>query len=707
VLHRILLIQEDHTNAGAIQDALVSSEDAKFEVIWARRCADGLHRLGKNTKERSRQHGIDAVLLDLALADCSGIETFDRVFAMAPQIPILVLISADDEASGKLAVQNGAQDYLRKDRIDTHSLLKALRSMFERAANTAALFEEKERAQVTLNSIGDAVISTDLEWRVTFLNGVAERLTGWSRDEALGRPVDEVFNIADGSTGIRARNPMVIAVLGNATVSLTPNCVLIRRDGTESPIEDSAAPIHDRHGRTTGAVVVFHDVSAARAQSLRISYLAQHDSLTDLPNRLLLNDRLGQALAMAHRACHKLALLFLDVDRFKSINDSMGHAIGDRLLQSVAQRLLACVRSSDTVSRQGGDEFVILLAQVSHPQDAAISAEKILAALGAPHHIGKSVLHVTASIGIVTFPDDGVDAEILLKNADFAMYRAKESGRNCYQFFKPEMNENVVERLSMESGLRSAVERQELMLYYQPKVNLRTGTIVGVEALLRWRHPSYGILPPAAFMAIAEESGLIVPIGRWVLRESCRQTKAWEEAGLMATHIAINVSAVELRAPNFAAGIRSILQETALDPYHLELELTETFLMQDANPATTVLQALKDLGVRIALDDFGTGYSSLSYVRRFAVDTLKIDASLVSGLGTNTDNAAMVSAIINMGKSLHMQVVAEGVETHEQLKFLQEQDCPEAQGYYLGRPVSGAEIARLLKQNMAGVAARA
>ena len=401
-------------------------------------------------------------------------------------------------------------------------------------------------------------------------------------------------------------------------------------------------------------------------------------------------------MALAHRHRRKLAVLFLDVDRFKHINDSLGHAIGDRLLQSVAQRLLACVRSSDTVSRQGGDEFVILLSEVTHAQDAAVSAEKILLALSTPHRIDQHDLHLTASIGIVTYPDDGTDAETLMKNADSAMYHAKDSGRNNYQFFKPDMNVRAVERQSLEDGLRHAMERQEFVLHYQPKMNLETGAIIGVEALIRWHHPQRGLVPPAQFIPIAEECGFIVPIGQWVLREACRQARAWQDAGLPPMRIAINISAVELRAKDFVAGVRAILTETGLEPRYLELELTETFLMQDSKSTAAVLQALKDMGVQLALDDFGTGYSSLSYLKRFPIDTLKIDQSFVRDLTTDADDASIVSAVISMGKSLHMRVVAEGVETREQLAFLQEQSCPEGQGYYFSRPVVAEEFTQLL-----------
>jgi diguanylate cyclase (GGDEF)-like protein/PAS domain S-box-containing protein len=690
----ILLIQDDPTDAQVVRDAL----NGTFQVEWVRRCSEGLERLARDGKQgKQGTDGIGAVLVDLFLPDSHGIETFDRLFRATPQIPILILSGSQDEDIAKLAVQRGAQDYLLKGRLDSYLLPKALGNMVERAANAEALFEEKERAQVTLNSIGDAVMSTDVWGQVTYLNVVAEGLTGWSRAEAAGHPVEEVFHIIDATTREAVRNPMALAIHENRTVGLTSNCVLIRRDGVEAAIEYSAAPIRDRRGQVTGAVMVFHDVSMARAVSLRMSYLAQHDSLTELPNRMLFSDRLTGAIAMAHRYRRKLAVLFLDVDRFKHINDSLGHDIGDRLLQSIARQLRACVRSSDTVSRQGGDEFVILLTEVTHAQDAAVSAEKILQALRTPHRIDQHDLHLTASLGIVTYPDDGTEAETLMKNADFAMYHAKDSGRNNYQFFKPDMNVRAVERQSLEVGLRHALERQEFVLHYQPKISLETGAIMGVEALIRWCHPQRGLVPPAQFIPVAEECGFIVPIGRWVLREACRQTRAWKDAGLPPIHIAINISAVELLDKDFVAGVRAILTETGLEPRYLELEITETFLMQDAKSTATVLQALKDLGVTLALDDFGTGYSSLSHLKRFPIDTLKIDQSFVRDLATDADDASIVSAVISMGESLHMRVVAEGVETRDQFVFLQEHSCPFAQGYYFSHPVVAGEFSQLLE----------
>jgi diguanylate cyclase (GGDEF)-like protein/PAS domain S-box-containing protein len=698
----ILLIQDDPVDAKAVREALNGS----FQVDWVRRCSEGLERLAREGKQKvPKADAIGAVLVDLFLPDSQGIETFDRIFSVAPQIPILVLSAVQDEDIAKLAVQHGAQDYLLKTRLDGYLLPKTLGSMVERAANAEALFEEKERAQVTLNSIGDAVMSTDVWGHVTYLNMVAEGLTGWSREEAAGHPLEDVFRIIDATTREVMQNPMTLAIRENKTVGLTPNCILIRRDGVEAAIEDSAAPIHDRRGQVTGAVIVFHDVSTARALSLRMSYLAQHDSLTDLPNRILFSDRLTEAIAMAHRYRRKLAVLYVDVDRFKHINDSLGHDIGDRLLQSMAARLHACVRSSDTVSRQGGDEFVVLLSEVTHIQDAALIAEKILHMLRTPHRIDQHDLHLTVSIGIANYPDDGTEAEVLMRNADFAMYHAKENGRNNYQFFQPEMNVRAVERQSLENGLRHAMERQEFVLHYQPKLNLQTRAIIGVEALIRWRHPQRGLVPPAQFIPVAEECGFIVPIGRWVLREACRQARTWYDAGLMPMRLAINISAVELRDKDFVAGVRSILTETGLEAHYVELELTETFLLQDSKSTAAVLQALKDLGVGLALDDFGTGYSSLSYLKRFPIDTLKIDQSFVRNITTDADDASIVSAVISMGKSLHMQVVAEGVETQEQLAFLREQSCLYGQGYYFSQPLVAEEITQLLGRSVVSTAA--
>src|SRR6266851_480917 len=477
---KILLIESDAAAADAICAALAAAGNGSFDVEWVRRLSEGLERLSKR--------GIAAVLLALSLPDSQGIETFDKVFSAAPDAPILILGGNVPEALAKEAVRRGAQDYLLPDHLDSYSLPRALRNGIERKIVEDALYVEKERALVTLNSIGDAVLCTDISGNITYLNLVAETMTGWQREEAIGKPLVEVFRIIDGATRKTARDPMEMAVEQNRTVGLTVNCVLIRRDGFESAMEDSAAPIHDRAGCVTGAVIVFHDVSAARAMSVKMTHSAQHDVVTNLPNRLLLNDRITQSIALARRQNKPIAVIFLDLDRFKYINDSLGHVTGDKLLQSVSKRLLASVRSSDTVSRQGGDEFVILLSGITHPGDAATSARKILLSLTAPHSIGGRHLHIDGSIGISVYPEDGQYPETLIKNADTAMYHAKGTGRNNFQFFKVDMNLRAVERQSLEGSLRHALEGEQFLLHYQPKVNLDTGEITGVEALIRWQH---------------------------------------------------------------------------------------------------------------------------------------------------------------------------------------------------------------------------
>jgi diguanylate cyclase (GGDEF)-like protein/PAS domain S-box-containing protein len=643
------------------------------------------------------EHGVDVILLDLGLPDAQGLGAVRRAHAAAPRIPLVVLTALDDESLAVQALKEGAQDYLIKGQIETRGLLRALRYAIERKIMEEALFAEKECAQVTLDCIGDAVICTDISGNITFLNLVAEKVTGWSRQEAVSLPVVEVLRILDATSRETAPNPMDMAVRQDRTVHLPSNCILIRRDGFEIPIEDSVAPIHDREGLITGAVIVFRDISAARAMALQMTHSAQHDFLTGLPNRMLLNDRVSQAIILALRHMTKVALLFLDLDGFKHINDSLGHPIGDKLLQSIGKRLVNCVRGSDTVSRQGGDEFVVLLSEVEQWEDAAIMARRILQAVVAAHFIDQHDLHVTASIGVSVYPDDGMDAETLIKNADTAMYQAKENGRQSYQFFKPAMNARAVERQSIEESLRRALERHEFTLHYQPKINLRTGEITGAEALIRWTHPIRGPVSPAQFIPVAEECGLILPIGNWVLREACKQARAWLEAGLPLATMAVNISAMEFRDANFLEGIFTICKDTGLDPRSLELELTESVLMKRAESAASVLQTLRTSGVRVAVDDFGTGYSSLSYLRKFPIDALKIDQSFVRQITTTPDETTIVAAIISMARSLGLRVVAEGVETQEELAFLRANQCDEAQGYYFSRPVVAQEFARLLE----------
>jgi diguanylate cyclase (GGDEF)-like protein/PAS domain S-box-containing protein len=687
---KALLLVEDNPGDARLLREMLQEEDAQNTELTQ---VEYMSEAEKHLAE----HVVDMILLDLGLPDAQGLTAVRRVHATAPRVPLVVLTGLDDELLATQALQEGAQDYLIKGQIDTRGLLRALRYAVERKAMEEALFVEKERAQVTLNCIGDAVACTDIAGNISFLNLVAEKMTGWSREDAADRPMAEVVRILNSASRELIANPMDRAVGQDSAVHLPANSILVRKDGLEIPIEDSVAPIHDREGRATGAVIVFRDVSTARAMAQQIAHSAEHDFLTGLPNRMLLNDRANQAIVLAPRHLKKVAILFLDLDGFKHINDSLGHPTGDKLLQSIACRLVDCVRSSDTVSRQGGDEFVVLLSEVEQSEDAAITARRMLQAVAEAHCIDHHDLHVSTSIGVSVFPDDGLDAETLIKNADTAMYQAKENGRQSYQFFKPSMNVRAVERQSIEESLRRALERKEFSLRYQPRVSLSTGKITGAEALIRWTHPLRGPVPPAKFIPVAEDCGLILPIGKWVLREACLQARAWVDAGLSLTTMAVNISALEFRHEHFLEGVFEILKDTGLDPQHLELELTESILMTHAGSTQSMLKTLRDSGVQLAVDDFGTGYSSLSYLRKFHIDALKIDQSFVRQITTGPDETSIVTAVISMGRSLKLRVVAEGVETQEELAFLQAHNCDEAQGYYFSRPVLPRQFAKLLE----------
>jgi diguanylate cyclase (GGDEF)-like protein/PAS domain S-box-containing protein len=692
----LLLVEDNQGDARLLQEMLNERSVNGTEVSHVTTMSDAESHLG--------MHVVDIIILDLGLPDTQGVEAIRRAHAAAPRIPLVVLTGLDDESLAAQALQEGAQDYLLKGQIDARGLFRSLRYAIERKIMEEALYAEKERAQVTLNCIGDAVVCTDISGRITFLNPVAETMTGWPLTEAAGHPITEVFRTLNATSIEPTETTAELAILQIRSVHLPPSSTLIRRDGLEIPIEDSIAAIHDRQGQAIGAVIVFRDVSVARAMAQQITHSAEHDFLTGLPNRMLLNDRISQAIASARRHTRHVAALFLDLDGFKHINDSLGHPIGDKLLQSVANRLQASVRGADTVSRQGGDEFVVLLPDLQQPEDAAVMAGRILRDVAEPHLVDQHEMHVTTSIGVSVFPDDGSDAETLIKNADTAMYQAKENGRQSFQFFKPAMNARAVERQSIEESLRRALERQEFTLHFQPKIYIKTGAITGAEALIRWTHPSRGPISPAQFIPIAEDCGLIVPIGRWVLRHAAQQAQAWVDAGLRPTTMAVNVSAMEFRDDDFLRGLFAILDETRLAPRALELELTESVLMKRVANTALILQTLRKSGVQVAIDDFGTGYSSLSYLRKFPIDTLKIDQSFVAQIDSGEDDAAIVTAVLGMARSLKLRVVAEGVETFEQLEFLHAHHCEEAQGYYFSRPVPAEQFAKLLETGISSEA---
>ena len=685
----VLLIAADADEAARVLGELGSVTEESFEVQWVTQLSRGIERL--------RDGGVSAAVLDLNLSDSQGLETFNQLFEVAPDLPILILSEAGTEEIARQAVHLGAYDYLINEQADGYRLRRTVRTMIDRHA-LEAVRVENELATTTLNLIGEGILRTDADGNVTYLNRFAEKMTGWSRAEVRGRPFADVLRLIDNISGASLDDAVAIALQADKTASgmtSSINCTLVRRDGEEFGIESRVAIIHDQDGNAVGAVVAFRDVSAARVASLEMSRVAQHDVLTNLPNRALFNDRLSQAISLAERQSKQLAVLFVDLDQFKRINDSLGHSVGDRLLRSVARRLVACVRRTDTVSRLGGDEFLILLSQIEHSEDAAITARKILRAVAAPHVIDSKSLDVNVSIGGSTYPADAQNAETLVSYADVAMYEAKQQGRNSYQFFRTDMRARMATRVALERDLRCALGRNEFTLHYQPKVNFQTGQCTGMEALLRWQHPERGLLSAATFVPIAEECGLIVAIGQWVLLEACRQARAWSDLGLKVVPVAVNVSAVEFRARDFLSGIRAVLIATGLDPQDLELELTEGVLMQDAESAVVTLLALKAMGVKLAVDDFGTGFSSFTYLRRFPVDTLKVDKSFVHEITEDSDGTTIVNAMINIGKSLKQRVVAEGVETRSQLDFLQRHGCDEGQGYYFSHPVTAEQVEKM------------
>lgn len=573
--------------------------------------------------------------------------------------------------------------------------LARLEKLAEQISLVLLLAREQEQLRVrgiAMQSVASAIFITTRDGTITWVNDAFTRLSGYSASEAVGsnprllasgaqpRALWEVFwdTIAVGRTW---RGEVV-----NRT-----------RDGRTYVVDQTVTPLVDHSGQVTHFVAIHEDITARKEAELKVEHLAHFDSLTGLPNRTFFRDRLDVALAQGRRTGTRVCLLFIDLDHFKAVNDTFGHNFGDLLLKAAAERAAASIREGDTLARLGGDEFTIILPGVEAPEAAARVADRLLKLLAEPLYMAGREVFVTPSIGISVFPDDAADSENLIKNADTAMYRAKERGRNGYQFFTADMNAEMERRYSVEQGLRRALEGGELELFYQPQIDLASGIVVAIEALLRWRHPEQGLIAPGEFIAIAEETGLVVPIGEWVLEAACRQNAAWLAAGLPVVPVAVNVSTRQFLGRRLAETVRTILARTGLSASLLELEITESVLMQKLDEAAELMESFRRLGIRMAVDDFGTGYSSLHYLARFPIDTLKIDRSFVSRILSDERDRSVVRTIIAMGRALQLNVVAEGVDCTEIVDFLRAEGCHLGQGFLWTRPVPAAEVPRLLQ----------
>ncbi len=551
-----------------------------------------------------------------------------------------------------------------------------------------------------IENAGEGIVVYDCDLRILLWNRFMEELTGLAAEDVVGRPAGEVWPpLLDHGT-----DRLLQQAMSGQTVVAPDVQYDVAGAGRGGWFSALYRPHYEGDGDCVAGVIgLIRDITPRKIAEQQVEYQAYHDALTGLANRRLFQEHLSLALALAARRERAVAVLFLDLDHFKVINDTLGHTMGDALLRLVAARLKACLREGDTVARVGGDEFTIVLQELEKKEHAITVARKVLRALAEPIDLDGHRLYVTTSVGITVFPEDGADAETLLKNADHAVYRAKAEGRNTFSTATQELTRSMEERLSLESGLHQAMERDEFVVYYQPQIDVRTMKIVGMEALVRWNHPQRGMLLPEQFIGVAEDRGFIVYIGDWVLRQACRQAAEFRDLGFPDFRVAVNLSARQLRDDALIETVASALRDSGLDPHCLELEITETVAMADVELTLRVLSALRDTGVRIAIDDFGTGHSSLGYLKRFPIDALKIDRHFVEDLPDGFEDAAIVRAVVQLAHGLDLRVVAEGVETKEQLEFLERHACREMQGYHFSYPVPAEELRSLLMRELAAV----
>jgi diguanylate cyclase (GGDEF)-like protein/PAS domain S-box-containing protein len=600
--------------------------------------------------------------------------------------------------SEDITLRKQAEEDLRNAHSELEQkVLERTRELRESNRMLEQELKERQAAESRLRLLGkffentnEAVLIIDSRARIIEVNDAFTRITGFAKEEVIGK---KPALLRSDRRSKRPLNNIWRSVVKSG--SWQGEASDQRKNGEIYAVWLSISPVRDRSNTPTHYVAIAADISDIKKSEERLEHLAHHDSLTDLPNRTLFSDRLNQAISYAKRNEKIMAVMLLDLDRFKEVNDTLGHRLGDQLLVNVSRRLKSRLRNTDTISRLGGDEFAVILPDISSIEKAAHVAQQLMNALSEPFALEGHEVYITTSIGITIYPADSDDRDELLINADAAMYHAKSKGKNNFQFFTPAMNTKIIEKLFIESKLRHALDNNEFMLCFQPQIETGTESIVGMEALLRWTNPELGEVSAEKFIPIAEDTGLIIPIGEWVIREACREVKTWQDEGLPVMNLSVNLSARQFHRQTIIGTISRILDETGFDPQRLELEITESVIMQDVEENIQTLRGLKDLGIRLSIDDFGTGYSSLNYLKRFPIDVLKIDRSFVMDIVSDPDDSSVVSAIIALAHSLGLKVIAEGVETAEQLAFLKERGCNEVQGYYFSRPVPGHTVKEL------------
>jgi diguanylate cyclase (GGDEF)-like protein/PAS domain S-box-containing protein len=677
-----------------------SEEDAQLLLLQLRR--NGYRpvarrvQLAEEMERALEEKAWDLIIADYSLPSFSALAALELFHRRGLDIPFLIVSGTIGEETAVEAMRAGAHDYIMKG--SSARLIPAIARELREAAERAnrrraeeALRDSERRFRALIEHSSDIITVLDAGGRILYESPSVERLLGHTAGGLIGAALEEQVHPEDRHTLATA-----LARSAGASAPVAAEFRMRVRGGEWRLLEASVSNLLD-NAEVGGIVLNSRDITGRKQDEEMIRHLAYFDALTGLPNRMLFDDRLAQALAHSRRrGARGLAIMALDLDRFKTINETLGHGAGDELLQAVAARLTSALREEDTVARLGGDEFLFLLPEIDDVEDAARVARKLLTELVTPFPVHGHELHLTASIGIAMFPLDGGDAETLIRNADTALYRAKEQGGHRYQLYAPAMNAIAFKRLVLENSLRRAIDREELRLHYQPLVSLQNGTFVGVEALVRWQHPELGLVSPAEFIALAEETGLIVPLTHWVLRTACRQMKEWRDAGLELMTVSVNISAQHFSAANLPEAVSEALSSAGLDGRHLCLELTESVMLENVEETIATLLELRKLDVKISIDDFGTGYSSLSYLKRLPIDTLKIDQSFVRNSPADADDAAIAMLIISMAHSLNLSVVAEGVETEEQMRLLRSQQCDIMQGYLVSRPLPGAEMTEML-----------